>query len=181
MYITLDRLVEKTCQGKTNKEIVDFLEKFVFDVLQPMLNKGLSKMVESLGAPKCMLEFKLECIGTAIIYCVHPRSMITTSNIGKVSVERLFDLGDHVKENIVSLEMPIKNIHKEDLTITDDSTVYIMRKWVENEDMIRIQTDTTDVLVTADHMVLITRGGFMGWVAAADLEETDEVVYVENN
>jgi DNA polymerase elongation subunit (family B) len=73
MYITLDRLVEKTCQGKTNKEIVDFLEKFVFDVLQPMLNKGLSKMVESLGAPKCMLEFKLECIGTAIIYCAKKR------------------------------------------------------------------------------------------------------------
>lgn len=73
LYIILDDLVAKHCKGKTDSEIVDFLEKFVFGVIQPMLNKGLGELMSKLGAPKCMLEFKLECIGTAIVFVAKKR------------------------------------------------------------------------------------------------------------
>lgn len=67
MYITMENFVEKFGDGKTNQEIVTFLEKFVFQVIQPELNKKLAELVSSLGAKDNKINFKLECIGPKLI------------------------------------------------------------------------------------------------------------------
>lgn len=67
MYFSMEKFVEKYCKGKTDQEIVTYLEKFVFDILQPELNKRLQKLVFSFGAKECRIDFKLECIGPNLI------------------------------------------------------------------------------------------------------------------
>ena len=65
-YICLEKLVELKCKGKTDLEIVNYIEKFVFEVIQPVVNKNLGKLMDKLGVEDCKLEFKLECIGPAL-------------------------------------------------------------------------------------------------------------------
>lgn len=67
MYFTMEAFVAKHCKGKTDQEIVTYLEKFVFDILQPELNKRLQKLVYSFGAKESKIDFKLECIGPALV------------------------------------------------------------------------------------------------------------------
>ena len=72
-YINVDSLVQKYCQGKTDQEIVDYIESFVFKVLQPALNKKLSAFAKTMGVDDCKISFKLECIGNGHIQVAKKR------------------------------------------------------------------------------------------------------------
>ena len=39
IYVVLDKLVEKTCQGKTDDQIVNFLNKVCDNKLEPYIEK----------------------------------------------------------------------------------------------------------------------------------------------
>jgi len=67
VYFDLQKLVDKHCVGKTDAEIVDFLEKFVMKIIQPKLNAELSKFAKTMGIDDCKIFFKLECIGSSIV------------------------------------------------------------------------------------------------------------------
>lgn len=66
-YIDCGKLVERHCKGKNQQEIVTFVEKFVFDIVSPELNKRLSTFAKTMGIDDCRISFKLECIGPAMI------------------------------------------------------------------------------------------------------------------
>lgn len=66
-YITFNKFVEKFCKGMSDHEKVNYLEKFVRDVLQKELDVKLGELASKLGAPKSTLDMKLECIGPASI------------------------------------------------------------------------------------------------------------------
>lgn len=72
-YIDVNDLVEKHCKGMTNDEIVTYLEKFVFSVLQPTLNKKLDVLAKTMGVDDCKISFKLECIGPGFIQVAKKR------------------------------------------------------------------------------------------------------------
>lgn len=73
LYFVVDKIVSKFCKGKTDAEIVNYLEKFVIDVMQPPLNKKLQDDATSMGIDRCMINFKLECIGPSIIFVAKKR------------------------------------------------------------------------------------------------------------
>lgn len=66
-YFSAQEIVDRFCKNKTDQEIVTYLEKFVFDVLQPELNKRLSKIANKFGIDECKIYYKLECIGPNLI------------------------------------------------------------------------------------------------------------------
>jgi len=72
-YISVDLFVKKHCKGKTDREIVDFIEKIIFDVVQPTLNKKLSALAKTMGVDECRIYFKLECIGNGYIQVAKKR------------------------------------------------------------------------------------------------------------
>ena len=67
-YFIIQNFVENQCVGLSDSEIVDKLEKLVQKVIQPTLNKQLKTVAQSMGIDDCRIEFKLECIGPAIIF-----------------------------------------------------------------------------------------------------------------
>lgn len=68
IYLTLDKIVELKCKEMSDEEIVNFLEHFVFTVIQPVVNKTLDKLVRELGVEENRLNFKLEGIGPVAIF-----------------------------------------------------------------------------------------------------------------
>jgi DNA polymerase elongation subunit (family B) len=74
-YFSVDDIVKKHCKGKTDHQIVDFLEKFVVDILQPELNKQLSQIAKTMGIDDCKIFYKLECIGPSMIMVAKKKYM----------------------------------------------------------------------------------------------------------
>lgn len=73
VYVDVQKIVDLHCQGKTDQEIVTFLEKFVFSVVQPELNKRLKALSQTMGIDDCKISFKLECIGPSLIMLAKKR------------------------------------------------------------------------------------------------------------
>lgn len=73
VYIDVDAFVKKTCAGKTDQEIVDYLENLIFKVVQPTLNKKLDALAKTMGIDDCRISFKLECIGNGYIQVAKKR------------------------------------------------------------------------------------------------------------
>ncbi|HET8687184.1 MAG TPA: DNA polymerase domain-containing protein, partial [Methanosarcina sp.] len=72
-YINFENFVNKFCKGKEEKEIVAFLEKFVFDVLQVKINEYLDEVMANFGVPKNIVTFKLEGIANNSIWVAKKR------------------------------------------------------------------------------------------------------------
>lgn len=72
-YIDVNDFVEKHCKGKTDAEIVDYVENFVFKILQPALNNKLDALAATMGIEDCRISFKLECIGNGYIQVAKKR------------------------------------------------------------------------------------------------------------
>jgi DNA polymerase elongation subunit (family B) len=73
VYFRVEKIVDILGKDKTKHEIVNILEKFVFDVLQPTLNKKLTTFAKTMGISDCKIFYKLECIGDAIIFVAKKR------------------------------------------------------------------------------------------------------------
>jgi DNA polymerase elongation subunit (family B) len=73
VFIIFEKFVEKFCKDKSDTEIVDYIEKFVFDVLQKALSKKLTEFASTMGISDCKIDFKLECIGPNIIHIAKKR------------------------------------------------------------------------------------------------------------
>jgi DNA polymerase elongation subunit (family B) len=74
-YVNIQKFVDKFCQGKSDQEVVDFVEKLIFNVVQPELNKRLKSLVSQLGSDNCRLDMKLECIGPSAIFLAKKKYM----------------------------------------------------------------------------------------------------------
>lgn len=172
-YVNIQDLVEKYCKEKTNAEIVDYVEKFITNIVQPQLNKKLSKITQSMGIDNCLLDMKLECIGPSIIMCCHPHTLIETAN-GKRTIESLWvDNGsDNFSPNhysVIGFDMDKKKFYI-------NNTQTIMRRKYSGY-LITIETESGNILkLTPNHPALVTRDKKQIWVNASDLKETDNVV-----
>ena len=60
--------MNKFCNKTDKYEIVAFLEKFVFDVLQVKINEYLDSVMSNFGVPKNIVTFKLEGIADTSIW-----------------------------------------------------------------------------------------------------------------
>tara|TARA_Y100000004_G_scaffold54793_1_gene61066 strand:+ start:755 stop:3244 length:2490 start_codon:yes stop_codon:yes gene_type:complete len=76
IYVTLDKLVEKTCQGKTDEQIVNFLSKVCDNKLEPYIEKCFSQLSKYTNAFKNAMVMKREVITNKAIWVAKKRYMM---------------------------------------------------------------------------------------------------------
>lgn len=76
IYVTLDKLVEKTCEGKTNDQICNFLNKVVDSRIEPFLNKCFAELADYTNAFKNCMVMKREAIANKGIWVAKKRYML---------------------------------------------------------------------------------------------------------
>lgn len=98
LYFHAQKIVDGFCVGKSDKEIVDFLENFVTKIIQPVINGALTKEMSKLGVDKCELFYKLECIGPSAVWTA-PK---------KYAFDILYSEGiryEHAKTKVMGIEI----------------------------------------------------------------------------
>ena len=76
IYVILDKLVEKTCQGKTDDQIANFLGKVCDTKLEPYIEKCFSELAEYTNAYKNAMVMKREVISNKAIWVAKKRYMM---------------------------------------------------------------------------------------------------------
>jgi hypothetical protein len=177
-YVHIQSLIDKHCVGKSDKEIVDFVENFVFKVVQPELNKRLAALTKTLGVDDCMLDMKLECIGPSMIMCCHPETKILTES-GEISIG---DLWDSCDDSVKSIQKNISLVSysTDQHAFLNNKSIHLMRRWFSGQ-LVKITTDSGNVLmVTPTHPILVRRHGLYEWIDAGEISETDQIVEYGN-
>jgi DNA polymerase elongation subunit (family B) len=76
IYVTLDKLVEKTCEGKDNEQICNFLNKVVDSRIEPFLEKCFDELSDYTNAFKNCMVMKREVIANKGIWVAKKRYML---------------------------------------------------------------------------------------------------------
>ena len=76
IYVTMDKLVEKTCQGKTNEQICNFIDKVVDSRVEPYIKKCFNELSEYSNAFKNCMVMKREIIANKGIWVAKKRYML---------------------------------------------------------------------------------------------------------
>jgi DNA polymerase elongation subunit (family B) len=76
IYVTLDKLVEKTCQGKDNDQICNFLDKVVGSRIEPFIEKCFDELSEYTNAFKNCMVMKREVVANKGIWVAKKRYML---------------------------------------------------------------------------------------------------------
>jgi DNA polymerase elongation subunit (family B) len=76
IYVRFGKLVEKTCQGKTNEQITDFLNKVCEQKLEPYIEKCFNELADYSNAFKNAMVMKREVIANKGIWVAKKRYML---------------------------------------------------------------------------------------------------------
>ena len=76
IYVRLDKLVEATCQGKTDDQIVDFLNKVCEQKFEPEIEKWFTELADYSNAFKNAMVMKREVIANKGIWIAKKRYML---------------------------------------------------------------------------------------------------------
>ena len=76
IYVRFDKLVEKTCQGKTTEQITDFLNKVCEQKLEPYIAKCFDELADYSNAFKNAMVMKREVIANKGIWVAKKRYML---------------------------------------------------------------------------------------------------------
>jgi len=76
IYVRFDKLVEKTCQGKTKEQIIDFLGKVCDNKIEPYIEKCFEELADYSNAFKNAMVMKREVIADKGIWVAKKRYML---------------------------------------------------------------------------------------------------------
>src|SRR5210317_190061 len=76
IYVTFDKLVQNTCQGKTNDQIADFLGKVCDKKVEPFIEKCFTELADYSNAFKNAMVMKREVIANKGIWVAKKRYML---------------------------------------------------------------------------------------------------------
>ena len=76
IYVTLDKLVEKTCQGKSKEQILNFIDKVAEQKLEPFIEECFKELAEYTNAFKNAMVMKREVIAEKGIWTAKKRYML---------------------------------------------------------------------------------------------------------
>ena len=76
IYVRFDKLVEKTCQGKTKEQIIDFLGKVCDNKIEPYIEKCFDELADYSNAFKNAMVMKREVIADKGIWVAKKRYML---------------------------------------------------------------------------------------------------------
>ena len=76
IYVTLDKLVEKTCEGKSKEQILNFIDKVAEQKLEPYIEKCFAELADYTNAFKNAMVMKREVIAEKGIWTAKKRYML---------------------------------------------------------------------------------------------------------
>tara|TARA_R100000008_G_scaffold85787_1_gene76642 strand:+ start:26 stop:1360 length:1335 start_codon:yes stop_codon:yes gene_type:complete len=76
VYLRLGNLVSKTCRNKSNKEIVDFLDKASREIILPFIEKKYNELAEMMNAYENKMVMGRECIADKAVWTAKKRYMM---------------------------------------------------------------------------------------------------------
>lgn len=76
MYLTLDNLVQQTCQGKTTEQTVNIVDKFCQKALEPFIDKCYQELATYVNAYDQKMKMKRECIADKGIWTAKKRYIL---------------------------------------------------------------------------------------------------------
>ena len=76
VYLRLGNLVSKTCENKSKKEIVDFLDKASREIILPFIEKKYNELAEMMNAYENKMVMGRECIADKAVWTAKKRYMM---------------------------------------------------------------------------------------------------------
>ena len=88
IYVNMDALVNKVFNNADDKTIVESLDAFIEQKIQPYINKSYQRLADYLNAYKQKMEMKRECIASKGIWTAKKRYILNVYNQEGVSYEK---------------------------------------------------------------------------------------------
>ena len=88
IYLTLETLVEKTCEGKTDEQKIKFMDKVCEEVLQPFINTGYQELADYMNAYSQKMIMKREVLADKGIWTAKKRYILNVHNSEGVWFEK---------------------------------------------------------------------------------------------
>jgi len=80
IYLTLETLVERTCEGKTDEQKIKFMDKVCEDVFQPFIDSGYQELADYMNAYSQKMQMKREVLADKAIWTAKKRYVINVHN-----------------------------------------------------------------------------------------------------
>ena len=88
IYLTLDKLVEKFCQGKTKEQIINFIDKVVDGKIEPFIEKCFEEVAEYTNAFQQKMVMKREVIADKGIWTAKKRYILNVLDEEGIRLEK---------------------------------------------------------------------------------------------
>ena len=80
IYLTLETLVEKTCEGKTDEQKIRYMDKICEDIFQPFIDKGYQELADYMNAYSQKMQMKREVLADKAIWTAKKRYVLNVHN-----------------------------------------------------------------------------------------------------
>jgi DNA polymerase elongation subunit (family B) len=88
IYLTLETLVEKMCEGKTDEHKIKFMDKICEDVFQPFIDSGYQELADYMNAYSQKMQMKREVLADKGIWTAKKRYILNVHNSEGVQYEK---------------------------------------------------------------------------------------------
>jgi len=88
IYLSLDKLVEKVCQGKTKEQIINFIDKVVDSKIEPFIEKCFNEVAEYTNAFQQKMVMKREVIADKGIWTAKKRYILNVLDEEGIRLEK---------------------------------------------------------------------------------------------
>lgn len=80
IYLTLEKLVEKTCEGKTTVEKIKYMDNACEKIIQPFIDKGYQELADYTNAYSQKMQMKREVLADKGIWVAKKRYVLNVHN-----------------------------------------------------------------------------------------------------
>ena len=80
IYLTLEKLVESTCQGKTTEQKIEYMDKICEKVFQPFIDGGYQELATYMNAYAQKMQMKREVLADKGIWVAKKRYVLNVHN-----------------------------------------------------------------------------------------------------
>ena len=80
IYLTLENLVEKTCEGKTDEQKIRYMDKICEEIFQPFIDKGYQELADYMNAYGQKMQMKREVLADKAIWTAKKRYVLNVHN-----------------------------------------------------------------------------------------------------
>ena len=80
IYLTLEELVERTCEDKTTEQKIKYMDKICEDVFQPFIDSGYQELADYMNAYAQKMQMKREVLADKAIWTAKKRYIMNVHN-----------------------------------------------------------------------------------------------------